>query len=89
MEQATNWADADYWITKDGRILYPEQMGDEHLDNTIAFLENRLGIKEVDVWWGDEITQYRFFRSLQRYLAQTCHIYSLLIAERDKRKTMK
>jgi len=37
--------DADYWVTREGNKVYPKDMTDEHLINTIRYLhENVDGI---------------------------------------------
>jgi len=91
--------DADYWVTREGNKVYPKDMTDEHLINTIRYLhENVDGIAlcyrpfpSFPSFGGDD-TIYYASQSFEREINKTNlewlkerRIYKLLMAEAERR----
>jgi hypothetical protein len=94
----------EYWMTQDGRVLYPKDFEDQHLLNTIKFIEQRgkhykfeheLSMFRYPEPSGDaaqlayEGEMIRLERmSVETWLGIYCNIYNLLKDEAIKRKLL-
>jgi hypothetical protein len=47
MENFERLLSREYWVTQDGRKLFPHEFDDEHLSNTIAFLHRQARIQRL------------------------------------------
>lgn len=96
------WMENDYWTTIDDRKLYPKDFTDQHLLNTINYIEKRASIHKLNyeisllnypephgdaASYAVESEQIRIERMSEvDWLKCFCNIYSLLLEERDKRQ---